>query len=141
MKKITSTVPVSILIVFICILIAFVIGNGEVFWHQQKWNSANISHYRIRLSRSCFCGDIEHSSASIEVQNGKIISTSDKAGPSETIDSLFSYLRRIHNRRVESLEVKYDPIYGFPSHIFYDSSKDVMDDEMGFDILKFEVLP
>ena len=141
MKKIIFAMLDSILILSICTLIAtavIAIKYQDSFRHQLIWKSHLISHYRFKLSMSCFC-DIEHSGATIEVRYGIIVSTTDKAGPRETIDSLFSITRS--DLRYPSFKVSatYDPTYGFPTNISVDQG--FTDGRTQWFVSGFEVLP
>lgn len=152
MKKIILVV----LIVLVCILAAYVIENGGVYSHQLKWQSANISHYRFRLSLSCFCEfTLGGPYPTIEVRNGKTISITDENGSAitnghkyyntfsqyGTIDKLFSILRSNSVREADEVTVKYDPTYGFPSEIYINPSKPMWDDQTTYYVSGFEILP
>jgi hypothetical protein len=87
---------------------------------------------------SCFC-DLEHSGATIEVRYGIIVSTTDNAGPRETIDSLFSIARsNLMHPRIK-VGATYDPTYGFPTNVYVDQGFD--DGRTEWIVSSFEVLP
>jgi hypothetical protein len=85
------------------------LGNkSEIEQNKDKWQNAGISHYRFNVAISCFC---------IFSQNGKEIDPSftelfDKYA---TVDRIFDEVEAGLNGGADSVVVKYDPTYGFPT--------------------------
>jgi hypothetical protein len=125
----------------------------EIGQNQQKWQDANISHYRFHLSISCFCVFVENMPLIIEVEDGKMVSMEFHNGkeidPSllelfnkyATIDQIFAELEAGQNGAADEVTVKYDPTYGFPTEATIDVVKEATDDELYLTISDFEVLP
>jgi hypothetical protein len=125
----------------------------EIGQNQQKWQDANISHYRYHLSISCFCVFVENMPLVIEVQDGKMVSMEFHNGkeidPSllelfnkyTTMDQIFAELEAGQNGAADEVTVKYDPTYGFPTEATIDVVKEATDDELYLTISDFEVLP
>jgi len=79
---------------------------SELSLNQQKWQDANISHYRYNLAISCFCVFTQDMPLVIEVQDGEVVSmeysTGNDIDPSSleyfqgfsTIDRIFELLKR-----------------------------------------------
>ena len=130
-------------------------GSNEFSRNQEKWRLANITHYRYFLFVGCFCPFTETMPLSIEVKDGKTISTKFKDGtavsPTDpgfetfsryaTIDRLFSELKTDLTGKTDKITVTYDLIYGFPQKISIDYIKLAMDDELSLVISGFEALP
>ena len=125
----------------------------EIGQNKEKWQNANISHYRYELFISCFCAFNEDMPLIIEVQDGKVVSIEFQSGkeidPSlmelfkkyETIDLLFAELEAGLNGAADEVTVKYDPTYGFPTEATIDVVKEAIDDELYLTISNFEQLP
>ena len=146
----------KILFVLLAILMtgcASLVGqaSGEMS-EQEKWQDANISHYRYELSISCFCIFAQDMPLVIEVQNGEVVSMEYKSGKEidasnlelfqryDTIDKIFAELEKAQNE-AERVEVSYDEKYGFPTQITIDQAVQAADDELYLTISKFETLP
>ncbi|MEP6894595.1 MAG: DUF6174 domain-containing protein, partial [Chloroflexota bacterium] len=69
-----------LLSIFIFVLAACSTGGSEVSRNQQKWNDANIQHYRFELSIGCFCPFRDQMPITVEVLNGKVVSMIGKDG-------------------------------------------------------------
>jgi len=125
----------------------------EIGQNKEKWQDANISHYRYHLHLSCFCVFTENMPLIIEVQDGKVVSMEYQNGkeidPSllelfkkyETIDLIFAELEAGLNGAADEVTVKYDPTYGFPTEATIDMVKEAIDDELYLTISNFEKLP
>jgi uncharacterized protein YceK len=119
---------------------------------QEKWQDANISHYRYELSISCFCIFAQDMPLVIEVKDGEVVSMEYKSGkeidPSfleqfqrfDTIDKIFAELETAQTE-AERVEATYDEEYGFPTQVTIDQAVQAADDELYLTIANFEVLP
>jgi uncharacterized protein DUF6174 len=128
-------------------------GQSEIEQNQEKWQNANISHYRYQLSISCFCVFTQDMPLIIEVQDGKVVSMEYQSGkaidPSllelfnkyATIDRIFTELEADLNGAADEVMVKYDPTYGFPTEVTIDVEKQATDDELYLTLSNFERLP
>lgn len=137
------------------ILVACSVSGSELSLNQDKWQDANITHYRIELTVGCFCPFRSQMPFTVEVQNDEVVSMVDVNGEvfpltdpmSEfilryaTIDRLFSELESDSVREADKLTVTYDPTYGFPTEIGIDFIERAMDDELAVTISAFEPLP
>ena len=148
MKKLT-------LLLLVLILSACSAGGTELSRNQNKWQDANITHYRFELTVGCFCPFRSQMPVTLEVQNGKIVSMIDVNGETlsttdpmnefivkyATIDRLFSELGSASVQKADKLTVSYDPTYGFPSDVNIDFIELAMDDELYLSASAFEPLP
>ena len=55
-------------------------NQSELSLNQQKWQDANISHYRYNLAISCFCVFTQDMPLIIEVKNGEVVSMEYSTG-------------------------------------------------------------
>ena len=125
----------------------------EIERNQEKWQNANISHYRYNLNLSCFCVFNENMPLVIEVKDGKVISMEYQNGNPidatnreyfqtfSTIDRILSKLEADLGGAADEVTVTYDPTYGFPTDATIDVAKEATDDELYLTISDFEVLP
>lgn len=126
-------------------------ASGEMS-EQEKWQDANISHYRYELAISCFCIFAQDMPLVIEVQDGEVVSMEYKSGKEidasnlelfqryDTIDKIFAELEKAQSE-AERVEVSYDETYGFPTQVTIDQAVQAADDELYLTISNFEALP
>lgn len=128
-------------------------GNqSEIEQNKEKWQDANISHYRYHLSITCFCIFSQDMPLVIEVQDGEIVSMEYQSGKEidpanlelfekyATIDRMFTELEAGINGEADEVTATYDPALGFPTEVTIDFVKDATDDELYLSILNFEEL-
>jgi hypothetical protein len=144
-----------ILITLIFILAACSAGGSELSRNQQKWQDANITHYRFELSIGCFCVFRDQMPLTVEVLDGQIVHMAAVDGtlvldtdqnyefyaPHATIDLLFAEIDAAVKDGADSVTVTYDATYGFPTEIAIDQSQEIADEEMYYSISGFEALP
>lgn len=153
MKKLLFIFTLMAIVLSACA--AAVVGGSqtEIGQNKEKWQDANISHYRYNLHLSCFCVFVENMPLVIEVQDGQVVSMEFHNGaeidPSlmeifgkyQTIDLIFAELEAGQNGAADEVTVKYDPTYGFPTEATIDVVKEAIDDELYLTISDFEALP
>ena len=103
------------------------------FWASAKldtalrhWRGANLTNYSFRSSVSCFCPSEFIVPMRVTVRGGRVTDVVDAAtGVShptdwrQSIDSVFSLVRREIRERPERLEVTYDATLGYPRTLTY----------------------
>lgn len=132
---------------------------SEVEQARDKWQAANISHYRFELFISCFCVFNEDMPLLIEVKDGAIVSMEFKSGKEidpqllelfqryDTIDKLFDGIESGFDFEgddqgpADKVTVEYDATYGFPTKIDIDFIEQAIDDELYLSVSGFEALP
>jgi len=126
---------------------------SEIEQNKEKWQEANISHYRYNLHMSCFCVFVENMPLVIEVQDGEVVSmeyhNGNEIDPSllelfdkyATIDRLFAEIEAGLNGAADKVTVEYDATYGFPTKADFDFEEMAIDDELYLSISDFEALP
>jgi hypothetical protein len=128
-------------------------NQSEVERNRQKWQNANLSHYRFNLFVGCFCVFTEDMPLAIEVKDGDIVSMAYHNGkeidPSlrelfekyGTIDRIFAELEKDLNGEADKVDIKYDATHGFPSEVFIDFMQNAADDELSLTVSNLEKLP
>jgi hypothetical protein len=152
MKKLL--IVLMTLVLAACTAAGNVMGNqSEIEQNQEKWENANISHYRYHLSITCFCIFSQDMPLIVEVQDGEVVSMEFQSGNEidpesrklfekyATIDRLFAELEANLNGAAAEVTVQYDPTYGFPTEVTLDFVKEAADDELYLSLSNFEPLP
>lgn len=135
---------------------------SEVERAREKWENANISHYRFNLFLGCFCAFTQDMPLIVEVKDGQVVSMQYQSGKDieagnleyfqrfTTFDKLFTEIENgfqskgsedTAGSKADEVKVTYDETYGFPTQISIDFIKDAVDDELGLTISNFEKLP
>ena len=113
----------------------------------ELWESLNINHYTMTQTISCFCFPYEFTQPKdIEVENNLIISIDGK-NPKETIgynsfmtiNKLFDFIESKLNDQPEFYEIEYNEEYGYPETLYFDMSKMIADEEIGYNIFNFKI--
>ncbi|MFM2318118.1 MAG: hypothetical protein RLZZ215_739 [Pseudomonadota bacterium] len=117
---------------------------AEALWKQKR-----PAHYAYQLQPSCFCPPEYTQPIAIRVLQGKIqqaeLVSSQKPLPPErqadakTIEELFQLIRDAINRPAASVNISYDPQYGFPSTISIDLDRMIADEELYYSVKAFKV--
>ena len=108
----------------------------EVAARREAWRARHISNYRIEIAVGCFCPWPSYP-AILEVRGGAATALRDTTGKSlgaprepwslYTVDSLFAAVES-GARRLDVIEVAYDPEYGYPAMIRGDARVGLPDD-------------
>ena len=127
-------------------------NQSELDQNWQKWQDADISHYRYNLAISCFCVFSQDMPLIIEVQDGQVVSMEYASGNEidagsreyfqrfETIDRLFEQLQKDIGGEADEVVVTYNAAYGFPEEVKIDYVLEATDDELWLTISDFEPL-
>ena len=127
-------------------------NQSELGQNKQKWQDANISHYRYNLFLSCFCAFNENMPLIIEVKDGQVVSMEYANGKAiedvnreffdnySTIDRIFEQLEKDSAGEADEVVAAYDGTYGFPNDVKIDRIKEAIDDELYFTVSEFEPL-
>lgn len=125
----------------------------EIERNKEKWQDANVSHYRYSLFVGCFCVFSQDMPLVIEVKDGEVVSMEYQNGNEidatsrelfekyATIDRIFSELEKDINGEADEVVVTYDSTYGFPAEVNIDFIKNAVDDELALTVSNFEKLP
>jgi len=126
----------------------------EIERNKEKWQDANVSHYRFNLNISCFCAFRQDMPLVIEVMDGKVVSMEYQTGNEidaanrelferyATIDRIFSELEADLAGAADEVTIAaFDATYGFPVEVTIDFVKEAADDELYLTVAGFEALP
>jgi hypothetical protein len=153
MKKLLFLFTLMAIVLTACGAAAVSGSQTEIGQNREKWQNANISHYRFHVSISCFCVFSQDMPLIVEVKDGEVVSMEFQSGnpidPSllelfnkyTTIDRLFAELEAAQNGAADEVTVKYDPTYGFPTEAVIDVVQEATDDELYLNVSNFEALP
>ena len=94
---------------------------------QQRWQAADVEDYRFHFQQQCFCVREQVQPVIVEVRNGQIArvlsqETGQEVARGEnlrwyTISDLFGLISEARQNGMEPLVVRYDPQFGYPTHI------------------------
>ena len=150
MKKQTFAIAMALLIPIL--VLPGCGAKSELDANREKWNAANIGHYKFELTISCFCAFMDIMPVAVEIQDGQIVSMTDVNGQAvsdelrqyideaATIEGLFRIVAKDLSE-AEEIEIAYDAQYGYPSQINVDFIKLAMDDEISYSVNGFTPLP
>lgn len=115
---------------------------------QSQWQSHGLDNYRFQFQWACFCPAEYHEPVWVTVEEGEITSVkavdpnfeAELPDKSEyrTINELFNFIKDGVEKDVYEIQVSYDEAMGYPVSAYIDYEIDILDEEQGFDILKFE---
>jgi hypothetical protein len=126
-------------------------AKSDLAKNREKWNAANVSHYRFELTIGCFCPFMDVMPVTVEVKDGQVISLTDVNGrpladnfrdtfeKAATVEGLFAVAEE-NLSNADQVEVTYDAKYGFPVSIVVDRIKMAVDDEISYRVGAFKVL-
>ena len=119
----------------------------ELFSGRELWKSLNISNYTMIQQISCYCFPEEFVlPKTIVVENG-IIKTINGFSPDQTIgfesfytiNEIFQFIDSKLDKEPEFYDIEYNKKYGFPNYIWFDMSKMIADEEIGYYITEFKI--
>ncbi len=123
---------------------------AELLQNRERWASRGITNYRYVLQIRCFCPPESVQPVMIEVQDNKVVSITsaqdskpvDAQGfqRNDTIDKLFDRIQEAFDNNAYIIEAKYNPDFGYPRRVFVDYDERIVDEEMQFEIVYFEVI-
>src|SRR5688500_9472481 len=126
---------------------------SELSLNQQKWQDANISHYRYNLAISCFCVFTQDMPLIIEVQDGEVVSMEYSIGNAidsssleyfqsfSTIDRIFEQPHKDSDGEADEVGAAHEATHGSRHDVKNGYVKDATDDVMWFFDTDFAALP
>jgi hypothetical protein len=110
---------------------------------RSRWDEAGISSYEYTVSPLCFCGVRE---MRVTVSNGQVVQRvwtdngqpvpAGEADPLGTVEDLFATLEDAIDRGAANVDATYD-IRGVPRVVGIDYSRNVADEEFGWNVPRF----
>lgn len=120
------------------------LAQAEATWRQKR-----PKHYAYTLQRTCFCTPESRKPLQIRVYEGvtqqAIVLPEGYNLPktrweeAKTIDQLFRLIHEAVDRQAASMEVQYDPNYGFPTYIAIDYDSMMADEEVYYEASDFKI--
>lgn len=118
---------------------------------ETKWQETRPDAYTYTLQRGCFCMPEITKPMEISVNQDTIsnVNVLPEGTPladefknfALTVDSLFQTIHEAIDQKAATLDVKYDQVYGFPTHIYIDRDKMMADEELSLDASDFTPEP
>ena len=118
---------------------------------RELWQRQGITDYRYALLRRCFCPEEARGPVRVEVRGGQTASVvpvqsgqtvrTEQFATLDTVEELFATIEQIIARDPYLLTVRYDPERGFPTYVFADYERSAVDEENGFQVGEFQLLP
>ena len=115
------------------------------------WASRNVSAYRYTLQISCFCPEDTIRPVTIEVRDGVAVSRTyaDDGTPAnpetfaryDTTEKLFALIDEALDQKAARIDAAYDPTFGYPTEGYIDASEQIADEELGFSVRSFAIIP
>lgn len=105
---------------------------------EKTWNEKNITNYSYSLRVNCFCTTERVGPHLIKVINSKIVSVNGQpynpevTGTLPTVTELFEIIKLKLAQKPFQQNIKYDPILGYPTEIYFDMDQRIADEEVGF---------
>jgi uncharacterized protein DUF6174 len=107
-----------------------------------KWERARPAAYTITVARWCECTQEMSGPVVVSVRDGIVESRTYVASAAAvtppyadlfpSIDGLFERIDDARRRRAASVDVTYDPVFGFPTVISIDYDRVMVDDELTY---------
>ena len=122
------------------------IVKGDPASQSALWKKKGISNYEMTMKISCYCLQGRVGPHLIVVENDKIKTVnnlpydSTKTGPILTINELFDFIIISLAKNPYQHSLDYNTIFYYPKYIYFDFSKQIADEEIGYEITSFKAL-
>jgi hypothetical protein len=107
---------------------------------QARWSQRGLPSYDITVSRGCECLPESTGPAVVSVRDGIVVSRTYVSNGAPvglayaesypTVEGLFKKIDDARRQNPASLEVDYDPTFGYPRRIAIDYDRQMVDDEI-----------
>ena len=110
------------------------------------WKKKGISNYEMTMKISCYClqGRVGPHLIVVENDKSKTVNNlpydSTKTGPILTINELFDFIIISLAKNPYQHSLDYNTIFYYPKNIYFDFSKQIADEEIGYEITSFKAL-
>jgi hypothetical protein len=139
---IRSTIFLVVLLLFSCTKSG---DNEDLSRNRAIWNKMNINNYEFTLRMNCYCPVEIAGPHVIKVVADTIESVNNLAydpstmGYLMTIDELFTFIETGVARNPYKKSLDFNSTYGYPQSVFFDFSKAIVDEEIGYQVSDFKV--
>jgi len=131
--------PLACLILMIVALVAACDDHG-LGDARARWNKRGLTTYRVTSIRSCVCDPDTLRPMQIEVVSGQIVGAvfADDQQPVDdsirrflwTVDKAFDVIQSALDDGADQLDVRFDPVLGYPTSMFIDYERRIADEEL-----------
>jgi len=121
-------------------------NSDEFSVNESKWYGKNIDNYEFTLRINCFCPQERLGPHLIKVVNDEIVSVNNQpydpaaTGELMTIDELFTFVEAGIDGNPYRKTIEYNSTYGYPQYVYFDYSKTMADEEIGYQLSDFKVI-
>jgi hypothetical protein len=115
------------------------------------WTREPPAAYRFTFSRQCFCLPEDVGPFVVTIENGAVLSARRRVSGGDTaaagslqsyaLDSIWAQANRALAEPYTHAFIRYDSVWGFPDSFFVDKVMIMADDEYGFTVRDFTILP
>jgi hypothetical protein len=113
-----------------------------------RWTRNGTDSYEMVVSRVCYCGPMQ---VRVRVQGGQVVSrvdpetgqpvTASWADGIDTVEDLFRFIDDALDEDPHEADAEYDDSRGFPTGAYFDFEENMADEENGFVVSGFTLLP
>jgi hypothetical protein len=117
---------------------------------RRTWSRQGLTSYRFNVSQLCFCGPDVRGVFHVVVERGSVTSVTDaETGAPRTphpavpltVEALFDKVEEAIERDADEIDVRYDPMLGYPQEIAIDFIENAIDDEVTYVVSDLMPLP
>lgn len=115
---------------------------GDLEANRRLWAAQQRTAYEVTYRVSCFCPAAFQGPFTVTVVDGRFQSIRPQPGGDDlalmavyTVEGLFDLIEDAYDRKAHRVEVTYHPELGYPEHVFIDYEEQVVDEELGVDVI------
>ena len=111
-----------------------------------RWERAGLAAYEFTLTTNCYC--LPESPITVVVQDGRISGAyyadsfenvpESRLESLPTLQGLFSRLNEAYKARAATVDVRFDPDYGYIESLYVDLDRMIADEEVGYQVSNFQ---
>lgn len=125
-------------------------ARAELRAARARWEAGGAADYAYTVRRVCFCGPEVVGPVRVEVRGGRTVSVSPLEGRTpapgafdrlDTVEEMFASVQDAIDADPYLLDARYDPARGHPVSVAVDYDRRAVDEEGGFAVTDFVVLP
>jgi len=113
--------------------------------YKALWDKSGIQSYTFVMERTCFCPIEENTQVKVAqhtLVEAKYIPSNrpynkEQLSYLKTINQYFNLIQEAIDNKVYKLTVTYDKTYGYPSYIYIDTDKQMVDEEISYTLTHF----
>lgn len=109
-----------------------------------QFDAGSHASYSFTWKEDCFCGDPVTRATRVSVAAGQISKTTyvDDGSPAQntritTIEGMFDWIEDAYGRHYDEIDISYDAKFGYPTMIYFDPYKQMVDEETRIALSQF----